>query len=245
MKTPKYTYWTRLSFVFKITAIACLCVICGIYIGFSPRWIGLPTDLATLLTFGITASILIAAPLTYWAGYLIRQNYIASRELAALSHKDHLSGGMSRAYLENFIQETPNLSGVILMIDIDNFKAINDTHGHIMGDVAISQIGKTIKSNIRETDSFYRFGGEEFVVILANASPKLGNDIAWRICKKVEQTPIFQKGDDIYVTISIGGAAKTTSTPFETSLALADQNLYHVKQSGRNDVKLTPSQMAE
>lgn len=241
MKTPIYTKRKRLNFVFKITALTCLLVLGGIYVGFSPNWAGLPKTLSNLLIFGLCISILIAAPTAYWASDLLRQNYVVSRDLAKRFHMDQLSGAMSRAYLDNFIKEFPNLSGVILMIDVDNFKSINDTHGHIVGDYAISQIGKMIKSNIREADSFYRFGGEEFVVFLSDTSQYTGHDIAARICLNIARTPIIHGHEKLFVTVSIGGAMKGETNAFQTTLARADKNLYHVKQTGRNNVYFAES----
>jgi diguanylate cyclase (GGDEF)-like protein len=236
MKAPNYTAKSRLKFVAKVTVYTCICVIGGIYFGFSPHWIGLPTNLGTLLVFGTLASVLIAVPITMWAGNQVRKNNAASRDLLRLSQTDQLSGAMSRAYLDTFMTESPNMSGIILMIDVDNFKAINDTHGHIIGDQAISKIGNVIKSNIREKDSFYRFGGEEFVVFLADTTPQIGHGIATRICESIANTPFIHNDKQFFVTVSIGGAIKREINPFKTTLAQADKNLYHVKQTGRNNV---------
>lgn len=239
MKTPSYTRHSRFSFVFTVTAFTCICAISGTYFGFSPEWIGLSTDLFTMISFATISSISIAAPITLWAWNLLNQNYETSRELVKLSHFDHLSGAMSRTYLDTFVNETPDMAGVILMIDVDHFKLINDTHGHIIGDYAISKIGGMIKFNIREEDSFYRFGGEEFIVFLSNTTQKTGHDIAVRICQNIAETPITHEGKEINVTVSIGAALKCKSTPFQRTLAQADKNLYHVKQTGRNNVNST------
>lgn len=236
MNAPICPTKSRLKFVAKVTVLACICTIGVIYFGFSPCCIGLPTNLGTLLIFGSIVSVLIAAPIALWAGNQVRKSNAASRDLLKLSQTDHLSGARSRAYLDTFIKESPNISGVILMIDVDHFKAINDTHGHIIGDQAISKIGQMIKSNIREKDSFYRFGGEEFVVFLADTTQEIGRGIATRICQSIANTPIVHNDKQFFVTVSIGGAIKHEMNPFKASLAQADKNLYHVKQSGRNNV---------
>jgi diguanylate cyclase (GGDEF)-like protein len=236
MKTPIYKDTERILFTLKITGHTCLCVFCGIYFGFSPCWLALPTDPFTLTIVSLISAFFIAAPMTYWAGNLSRNSDAQSNDLVARHQTDFLTGAQLRSCLDNFITETPNSSGSILMIDIDNFKSVNDTYGHIIGDQAISQIGKTIRVNIREEDSFYRFGGEEFVVFLKDTAFEKGLQIAQRICHNIAATPIVYENVKLALTVSIGGTIKTAETPFQDALAQADRCLYQVKESGRNNV---------
>lgn len=127
------------------------------------------------------------------------------------------------------------------MVDIDHFKTINDTHGHFVGDQVICSVSHTLKSAIQASDLVARFGGEEFVVILPNISPKDTNTLAQRLRQKVSE--ITTDKAQISITISIGISRFDTSELFECALQdsdqlleEADQALYCAKRAGRNRV---------
>jgi len=124
----------------------------------------------------------------------------------------------------------------ILMIDIDHFKAINDTYGHQFGDIVIKQISELLVSNCRETDFIGRYGGEEFLVILTNT----GSEEAWtlgeRLRKCIEETDF---GISRAITVSCGLKSFDTGTENKTEasdemIRIADQALYKAKEQGRN-----------
>ena len=102
------------------------------------------------------------------------------------------------------------------MADIDHFKSINDAHGHFVGDQVICSVAHTLKSAIRASDLVARFGGEEFVVILPNISPKDANTLAQRLRRKVSE--ITTDTTPIAITISIGISRFATAEPFESGL---------------------------
>ncbi|NCV10050.1 MAG: GGDEF domain-containing protein [Rhodobacteraceae bacterium] len=103
-----------------------------------------------------------------------------------------------------------------LMADIDHFKSINDAHGHFVGDQVICSVAHTLKSAIRASDLVARFGGEEFVVILPNISPKDANTLAQRLRRKVSE--ITTDTTPIAITISIGISRFDTAELFESGL---------------------------
>ncbi len=130
-----------------------------------------------------------------------------------------------------------NLS--IFMLDIDHFKAINDTYGHKIGDDVLCSIAKNMESSIRNTDYVARYGGEEFVVILPETDISKAKELAQRMLKKIAEHRVPISNDqEINVTISIGIA--TFSDHAKTGLELlkvADSCMYAAKQAGRNQVK--------
>jgi diguanylate cyclase (GGDEF)-like protein len=122
----------------------------------------------------------------------------------------------------------------ILMLDIDFFKKINDTHGHLVGDQILNALCKRISALLRVSDEITRWGGEEFAVILPTASSKSALALAERMRADVAQNPF----GDIKVTISIGAAEYHRGESLEELLHRADQALYAAKQGGRNKVVL-------
>jgi diguanylate cyclase (GGDEF)-like protein len=127
------------------------------------------------------------------------------------------------------------------LIDIDHFKLVNDTHGHLAGDKVLKAMGEEIRQHLRHTDMAGRFGGEEFVVLLPNADEEQAQAVAERLRQHIAATPI-PVGDDpedarklVELTISVGVAALTDDCREITDLlAAADAALYYAKQHGRN-----------
>ena len=125
-----------------------------------------------------------------------------------------------------------------LMIDLDHFKAVNDTHGHPFGDEVLKQVANTILVEARKVDVAARYGGEEFVLILPNTDLSGARIVADRICERVGHNPVSHEGVTVAITLSVGVA--TSEDPRctnENSLVkLADAALYRAKRSGRNRV---------
>jgi diguanylate cyclase (GGDEF)-like protein len=129
----------------------------------------------------------------------------------------------------------------VALIDIDHFKVVNDTHGHLAGDKVLKAMGDKIREQLRSTDIPGRFGGEEFVVLLPNASEPDAYAAAERLRSHIERTPIpigkdpADASKSVRLTISVGVAALTADCHELTDLlAAADAALYHAKQHGRN-----------
>jgi two-component system cell cycle response regulator len=160
---------------------------------------------------------------------------------------DPLTGLFNRRYAQshiNLLLEDARSNGgsvTALMVDIDHFKSINDAHGHFIGDQVICSVAHTLKSAIRASDLVARFGGEEFVVILPNITPKDANTLAQRLRRK--DSEIVTDATPMTITISIGISRFDTAELFESGLENydqllkeADEALYHAKRAGRNCV---------
>lgn len=129
-------------------------------------------------------------------------------------------------------------AAAMLMLDIDKFKAVNDTYGHAMGDIVIRKIAELLQHNSREYDIVGRVGGEEYAMMLTQCDQALVKKISERIRKTVEELPISFRDNTINVTISIGFTMiDQHDTSVEKILQRADTALYHAKSSGRNKVK--------
>jgi diguanylate cyclase (GGDEF)-like protein len=127
----------------------------------------------------------------------------------------------------------------LIMSDLDFFKKINDTYGHMIGDLVLRHLAGRIKSATRDFDMIGRFGGEEFVVIMADTDLELAKVIAERIRLGVMRTPFHTKKFNIHITISLGVAMLKPGESRESLLERADAAMYEAKRRGRNCVVTT------
>ncbi|MBP2664423.1 MAG: diguanylate cyclase domain protein [Firmicutes bacterium] len=149
-----------------------------------------------------------------------------------LAHTDQLTGLLNhRAYLE----KTAEISQyVLLMVDIDHFKQLNDSCGHLFGDQVLEMVGRMIKMSIRSKDVAFRYGGEEFALVLPGTSVDLGLKIAERLRFQVANCDFIHKGERLKITISIGVSLKNPNVACEDAFSEADSALYRAKSQGRN-----------
>jgi|GEM_PF-936276 len=145
---------------------------------------------------------------------------------------DHLTKVFNRGQIIKLLEDNKYKTTSILMMDVDDFKMINDTFGHVVGDKVLVQIAKSIKSNLRGEDYVGRYGGEEFLVILRNTDLEKGLAIAERIREAVEN---MQWEEDIVTSISIG-MLQCHDADTDELLAEADLLMYRAKSLGKNRV---------
>lgn len=135
----------------------------------------------------------------------------------------------------------------LLMVDIDNFKRVNDTHGHLGGDEILRKVSEKLRNAIRPFDAVGRYGGEEFLVVLPNCSELHVMSAAERIREEVSRSPVLFDGREVPVTVSIGGTTSRDGSHFVGLLVkAADEALYKAKAAGRNRCclrSITPSLM--
>lgn len=127
----------------------------------------------------------------------------------------------------------------LVMIDIDFFKKVNDTYGHLAGDMVLHQVAARLQGMIRTEDLLARYGGEEFAVLLRGANEEKALALAERMRRRLDEEPIKFEGQDIAVTISLGLATLTPESDIADGKALiaaSDECLYASKQNGRNRV---------
>jgi diguanylate cyclase len=172
-----------------------------------------------------------------------------NEELAILSQTDGLTQLFNRTHWEScLLAEHKRWSrsqhpSSLVMIDIDHFKNINDSYGHMVGDEAIRHLSGLIRHHVRETDICGRSGGEEFTILLSDTSLKNAYIFAERLRKEVSVAVVKYNDIDINYTISIGIAEVDESiTSHEAWIECADAALYRAKETGRNKISLHPKQ---
>lgn len=170
--------------------------------------------------------------------------------LVDLSSRDALTGLANRRAFELALgREIDRVArsgepALLLVLDIDHFKKINDAHGHGAGDQVLRAVANALIDSVRPMDLVARIGGEEFAIILPNCASAFGETVAERVRRRVERMPVLvASGAEIGCTVSIGGAFApqwVRSTP-ALWVERADQQLYRSKSQGRNLVRLEPT----
>jgi diguanylate cyclase (GGDEF)-like protein len=205
-------------------------------------------DLSVLITMAVAltpALVLIALPTV-----LLARRYLVHPVLVAQSRVDAKTGllNVSTWELEASVELSRSIRGggaaALAVVDIDHFKRVNDTHGHLVGDRVLKAVANALRTGSRDYDRTGRFGGEEFVLLLANADQNEACRIAERLRDHIGkmQVPVDDRpdGPTVSVTISVGVAAMKGGTTRELTelLTAADSALYDAKQAGRNRVCL-------
>lgn len=171
--------------------------------------------------------------------------------LCELSLKDPLTGLGNRRHFLSVLEraiETVARSGdsmLLLLLDIDRFKSINDTHGHLVGDQVLQAVGNCLAGCVRPMDTVARYGGEEFAVILPNCRPLFGRAVAERIRQTIAALDIAAAPLlNVKVTVSIGGAyaPEWVRSTADLWIERADLQLYRAKAAGRDQVQLEQPQ---
>lgn len=167
----------------------------------------------------------------------------ANQQLARLSMTDRLTGLLNRGTWENLIDSEYERyrrygnPAVLVMLDIDHFKPINDTHGHLAGDDVIKHAAGILRESLRHTDHPGRYGGEEFGIVLPETDAEGALVICERIRAAIESSTVKTAVADIRYTISVGVAPLTDAPDnYMQWLQQADEALYAAKEGGRNKV---------
>ena len=171
--------------------------------------------------------------------------------LCELSLKDPMTGLSNRRHFRSVLDRTTDMvarSGepaLLLMVDIDHFKKVNDTYGHQAGDLVLQAVAQALAKCVRPMDTVARYGGEEFAVVLPNCHAFFGITVAERIRQTIENMQVtIHSGQVLSITVSIGGAyapewVRSTATLWTER---ADVQLYRAKHEGRNRVILDTQQ---
>jgi len=163
------------------------------------------------------------------------------KKIKNMAMTDYLTGINNRVYFYEAGANTLEISRraqqpvAIAMLDIDNFKKINDTYGHEVGDKALIHITNVVKQALRRSDIFVRFGGEEFVILLPNCSHEQAVLVMQKVCKLVAKSTLYiDEGIKLNITISIGVTSQIDT--IDNMVELADKYMYHAKNNGKNQV---------
>lgn len=172
-------------------------------------------------------------------------------ELSTMAHRDALTGTINRGHFEHSLAAAFDLANLqqrplsLAFIDLDDFKKINDRHGHLVGDDVLKGVAQHLKACVRTVDTVARFGGEEFVIIFPDTPLTGAQATIERVLQHLAQQPVAHvEGTPLHVTFSAGIACHHALAPFSTPHTLldaADRALYRCKDQGRNRVGIHQS----
>lgn len=161
---------------------------------------------------------------------------------SSLTNVDELTGLLNRVAMEQDIereQAQAQRTGKplsIAMLDADHFKAVNDDYGHNFGDQVLEVLADRFEENIRPRDRAYRYGGEEFIILLPETSTSQAGEVMERLRQKTAATRIESTEASLMQTVSIGVSQLASDENYEAAIERADKALYKAKESGRNQV---------
>jgi diguanylate cyclase (GGDEF)-like protein len=174
--------------------------------------------------------------------------------LCALSSRDGLTGLANRRHFESVLaRELDRVAragepALLLVLDIDHFKHINDTRGHAAGDLVLKAVAQALSQCVRPMDTVARIGGEEFAIALPNCPPAFGPMVAERVRARIERCVVdLGSGEPIRVTVSLGGAFAPQWVRSNLALWMerADKQLYRAKHAGRNRAEFEPAVVSQ
>ncbi len=162
-------------------------------------------------------------------------------EVDTLSRTDELTGLLNRRALMETAQTQPPETMVLVIADIDRFKRVNDTYGHMAGDAVIRMVSRVAEAELGDLGALGRVGGEEFALLASDVSPSLLVLRLETLRTRISLTPVIAEGGAaIHVTISAGAAIRGAGRDFDTLYAEADRALYDAKTTGRNRISYSP-----
>jgi diguanylate cyclase (GGDEF)-like protein len=159
------------------------------------------------------------------------------------AHTDPLTGLFNRRYAGEYFRELAGKedarSYCVSMLDIDDFKKINDTYGHAAGDALLINLAGHMRNHLRKSDILFRWGGEEFLVVLTDVTPAVAKKILEKLRASIQESTFLAEGRALTFTVTIGVAALDTND-VDAGIALCDERLYFGKQHGKNQVVGAP-----
>ena len=220
-------------------------------------WLLVSTSNSPAMGNAIWISLLVPIPLTLVFGGICISLVIslgrAWDEIHDLAMRDTLTGLNNRTHFMPAAQRELDLARrhsqplALLVLDVDHFKNINDTMGHLGGDEVLVQVAKRCAQALRTTDLLARWGGEEFIMLLPNTQLGQARQLAERVRESLQATPVVVRGRTIVVTASLGAAGVLPghATSLEQLIRRADDALYLAKSTGRNKVSICSRRRAK
>ncbi len=209
----------------------------------------LDADYVTLVSILIAVVIpfSVALPVSWFTVSMVFSLHQLEAETRLLATYDSMTGLLNRrAFLEeaNRVWQDAlprNVNFSLLILDVDHFKQINDTHGHAMGDRVLEAFGKIVHNNLRTGVLAGRIGGEEFAFLLPDRTGEEGWHFAEQLHQSIRQTVIAENGVSVRFAVSIGLVFCAQIATVEKAMSLADKALYRAKKNGRNQSVLYPA----
>ena len=244
LESQKREFWVLISF-------AGVVLVLGVLSFFFPHGFwevgGLHVSLSPQVLFVIMVGTVLAS-LSYVRGELeVRglrlaniQQYLSSQEEQANSMIDTVTNVFTRAFLHDLLAgeisraERTNRSLALIMCDLNNFKQVNDRYGHLMGDYVLSQVATILKSCVRGSDYIFRYGGDEFLVLLPETDQNGGETVLQRLRSKVAEWDRSNRVGDLPISVSLGLYLHVTGQTPDMDVAEADARMYADKQATKH-----------
>lgn len=195
-------------------------------------------DKLTTLLFAFLLTLFISLPIIFGFIRMYRRVDQLNTELSKRANLDGLTGLLNRSAFWAQVKDPNRLrrdnGDAILVVDIDNFKAVNDRHGHIVGDLALKMVAISLRGMVFDRDIVGRLGGEEFCVFLHGCGTHGAYIAAERIRASIEKNVIYSNSKPFYLTVSIGGALLDQYSSIDECYEAADTALFDAKRRGRN-----------
>jgi len=165
------------------------------------------------------------------------------KDLEESSKLDSLTKVFNRKALDSYLEAVTAKGKLrhelhLLILDIDDFKYINDKYGHIVGDKVLIFLANILRKTLRDGDKIFRYGGEEFIIILNRIDADKCQEIAKRVVKIIGSNNLLYKGDTINITVSIGATTYHEGDTPDTLISRADKALYKSKHNGKNQMNV-------
>jgi diguanylate cyclase (GGDEF)-like protein len=250
-----FMYWFILPVFLGLPYPPLITILCFISVGLIPNVL-VPLGISPsfeLIKYNalIWPTCAIGIFITLLLDQLYRQIFLYRHTAEVLAHFDSLTGIANRRHFMAACESLLELCRrnenpvSIIMLDIDHFKNINDNYGHLSGDMVLCQVSDILKDSVRKSDFLGRYGGEEFVIILPKTGPDDALQVAEKIRRIIESSPIKINADvTLNITLSAGVSGSNAATQgilLQDILKWADDALYQAKRSGRNRVATAQS----
>lgn len=211
-------------------------ITCLIHLAFARK---LPDGLG--VGIAIVAPLVIVPLFSYLSLSLLFQLDLAEEKLHRLAHEDDLTGASNRRHFMDMAEielrryRRYRIPFSIAFLDVDDFKQINDKYGHLAGDLVLCELTKVCLQNIRESDIFARYAGDEFVILMPNTTRQQAAECLERIHSCMLEKTVFHHGQPIHFTLSMGVITMDgKDTNLENLLLSVDRALYSAKMKGKN-----------
>ncbi|MFC4699731.1 GGDEF domain-containing protein [Glaciecola siphonariae] len=229
----------------KQSTFFCVIVIIGfIVLSIATKNVEFTYALAPIVNYVYATNVLFAAlPFVLTILYLRSTNSDNEKELFSQANMDDLTGTYNRRFVHDLMESSETEqrrrsfdSYSLVLGDVDNFKQINDSLGHQVGDTAIREIASVLKNNVRDSDIVSRWGGEEFLIILANADIETSEKVVHKIRHGINHDIDIPQLSELGLSMSFGIASAHRHMSFEETIRQADIKLYQAKAAGRDRV---------
>ncbi len=228
--------YTRVTLITLVAVVGSVAITIGLAMSLTGHY---PDPVGIFIA--ILAPLIIAPCASYMMVSLAYRLQIANKRLKALRETDPLTNTLNRrkfmeiAERELALAERHCYPTSVVLVDFDDFKQVNDKHGHAAGDQALIHTIGVMKALIRESDILARFGGEEFILLLPHTAREGAQSLTQRILDQVAASRVPFEDIELTITLSAGiVTCETSRTPLDVLMCRADELLYASKQSGRN-----------